>query len=290
MSDNLEEIFYIKFYGSFLPAALATGAALRSMAFLFETGNGVETLPYGMEVVRRMKPVRSVLIGGGAAAAISAVALVVASAPSLHLPSQPVFSDDGPVKAGRQPIQVLASGSGQSDEPNHAVSRAVAPDIVAPPDTAWFGLERVAARPPLSEIGLASPPKPIRPDDWEGTVLFRPVVTSSASFEAMGYAILVAGTEPVGLDQSCEFEGVAWRCGERAELAFRYWLRGRAPLCQVFPPAERQPVAAACRLGKQDIGAWLVSNGWAYARPGGGYEKAEAVARKAKMGVFGPPD
>ncbi|QOF74514.1 thermonuclease family protein (plasmid) [Aminobacter sp. SR38] len=121
-------------------------------------------------------------------------------------------------------------------------------------------------------------------------MLFRPVVTSSASFEAMGHTIFVAGTEPVGPDQSCDFAGVAWRCGERARLAFRYWLRGRAPLCQVFSPAERQPVAAACRLGKQDIGAWLVANGWAYARPGGGYEKAEAVARKAKMGVFGPPD
>lgn len=169
-------------------------------------------------------------------------------------------------------------------------TRAIAPDVVVPPEAAGQTLERVEARPPLGDLGLAPPPKPIAPDDWEGTLLYRPAVTSSASFESMGYTIFIAGTDAIGPDQTCEFEGVVWRCGERATLAFRYWLRGRAPLCQVFPPAERRPVAAACRLGKQDVGAWLVSNGWAHARPGGGYEKAEEVARTARMGVFGPPD
>lgn len=262
------------------------------MAFLFETGArqfGRNAAHLARSVVRRMKPVRPALIKIGAAAAIGAVAFVVASVPSL--PRHPVFSDAGPAEAEPRPVNLLESRSGQTASPiKPAASRAIAPDIVAPPEISGPGLERVEARPPLSDLGLASPPKPITPDDWAGTVLYRPVVTSSASFEAMGYSIIVAGTEPIGPDRSCEFEGVAWRCGERARLAFRYWLRGRAPLCQVFPPAERLPVAAACRLGKQDVGAWLVSNGWAYARPGGGYEKAEQVARKAGMGVFGPPD
>lgn len=42
-------------------------------------------------------------------------------------------------------------------------------------------------------------------------------------------------------------------------------------------------------LGKQDVGAWLVANGWAMASPSGIYGKAESVARAAEMGVFGPP-
>lgn len=239
--------------------------------------------------VTRMEPVRSVLIKIGAATAIGAVAFMVGSLRSL--PRQPIFSDAVPARAEHSPVQAHEKAGGQPRiHKEVAALRSVAPEIVAPPDVVGLGLQRVEARPPLSELGLAAPPKPVTPDDWEGTILYRPVVTSSASFEAMGFTILVAGTEPVGLDQSCDFQGVAWRCGERARLAFRYWLRGRAPLCQVFPPAERQPVAAACRLGKQDLGAWLVSNGWAYARPGGGYEKAEAVARRARMGVFGPPD
>jgi endonuclease YncB( thermonuclease family) len=242
-------------------------------------------------VVWCMKAMRSVLVQAGAVAAIGAVAFAVASVPGFHLPAQPIFKTAEPAGSGYHPVQDGESATvplGDLTRPDFV--RAVAPEIIAPPDISGPGLQRVEARPPLSDLGLASPPKPIMPDDWVETVLYRPVVTSSASFEAMGYSILVAGTEPIGPDQSCKFEGVAWRCGERARLAFRYWLRGRAPLCQVFPPAERLPVAAACRLGKQDVGAWLVSNGWAFARPGGGYEKAEDVARKARMGVFGPPD
>ncbi|MBB4651034.1 hypothetical protein GGQ99_002797 [Aminobacter niigataensis] len=221
--------------------------------------------------------------------AISAVALTIMAAKSVHLPPPPVLES--------VPAETLSLPSPRHQGAGIAVAevppspaRSIAPDIVAPPEVARLQLERIEARPPLGDLGLAPPPKRVGPDDWEGTLLYRPVVTSSASFEAMGYVIFVAGAEAIDPGQTCRFEGVAWRCGERAMLAFRYWLRGRAPLCQVFPPAERQPVAAACRIGKQDVGAWLVSNGWAHALPGGGYEKAEEVARKAGMGVFGPPD
>lgn len=169
-------------------------------------------------------------------------------------------------------------------------ARAVAQDVVAQPQIAAGMIERVDARPPLGDLGLASPPRRIGPDEWKGTLLYRPTVRSSASFEAMGYTIYIAGIDAVDAHETCVSAGISWPCGERAMLAFRYFLRGRAPLCQVFPPAERQPVAATCRLGKQDLGAWLVANGWARARPGGGYEKAEQVAKQAMMGIFGLPD
>ncbi|PWK76751.1 hypothetical protein C8K44_10177 [Aminobacter sp. AP02] len=219
--------------------------------------------------------------------AIGAVALAVMANGNHHTPLKPNFEADrsgtipwaSPNKPHAAPEDLAVIGP----------ARAIAPEVVVPPEAATQTLERIEARPPLGNLGLAPPPKPMAPDDWEGTLLYRPSVKSSASFEAMGYKVLIAGTEAIGLHHSCEFEGIMWRCGERAMLAFRYWLRGRAPLCQVFPPADRQPVAAVCRLGKQDIGAWLVSNGWAHAKPGGGYERAEEVARKAKMGVFGPP-
>lgn len=221
--------------------------------------------------------------------AIAAIALTIMAVKGAHQPPQPIF--DGVSTA----VPALPAPDDQSAGAAVAVAppspaRSIAPEVVAPPEVARLELERIEARPPLGDLGLAPPPKRVGPDDWEGTLLYRPVVTSSATFEAMGYTIVVSGTKAIGSDQNCEFEGVAWRCGERAMLAFRYWLRGRAPLCQVFPPAERQPVAAACRIGKQDVGAWLVSNGWAHALPGGGYEKAEEVARKAGMGMFGPPD
>ena len=43
------------------------------------------------------------------------------------------------------------------------------------------------------------------------------------------------------------------------------------------------------RQAPEDVGAWLVSNGWATALASGIYGKAEAVAKDAEMGIFGPP-
>ncbi|WP_378945399.1 thermonuclease family protein [Mesorhizobium sp. ANAO-SY3R2] len=232
---------------------------------------------------------RSALVNLGAVAAIGAVALVVMAAGPVHAPSQQVFDAARP---DASPAISAVSHATSATLPASAATpaRIVAPEVVAPPDVTAQTLERVEARPPLGDLGQAPPPNYAAKGHWPGRLLYRPVVTSSASFEAMGYTILIAGTEAVGPRDYCRFRDVEWNCGERAMLAFRYWLRWRAPSCRLSSPAGPQPVAAACRLGKQDIGAWLVSNGWALARPGEGYEKAEEVARKAGMGIFGPPD
>ena len=229
------------------------------------------------------------LVNLGAVAAISAVALVVMAVGPVHAPVRQVFDA---VRPDPSPAMSPVSRNASATLPASAAApaRIVAPEVVAPPDVASQILERVEARPPLGDLGQAPPPNYAANGHWQGRLLFRPVVTSSASFEAMGYTILIAGTEAVGPGNYCRFRGVEWNCGERAMLAFRYWLRGRAPSCRLSSPAGPQPVAAVCRLGKQDIGAWLVSNGWALARPGEGYDKAEEVARTARMGIFGPPD
>ena len=233
---------------------------------------------------------RAALVNLGAVAAIGAVALAVRVVGPADAPPQQVV-DVGhrqvppAVPADKSPAAPAAVPVATAAPP-----RIIAPDVVPPPEVAVQALERVAPRPPLGDLGPTSPPRPAASDHWRGTLLYRPVVTSSASFEAMGYSISVAGTEAVDPGSWCQFGGVEWNCGERAMLAFRYWLRGRAPSCRLSHPAGPRTMAAACRLGRQDIGAWLVSNGWALAQRGGGYEKAEDVARKERMGIFGPPN
>ncbi len=64
-------------------------------------------------------------------------------------------------------------------------------------------------------------------------------------------------------------------------------LRGRAVTCTVPPQAERAAIVAPCRVGKVDLGQWLVDNGWARARDGGPYADAGAAAREKRLGVFG---
>jgi endonuclease YncB( thermonuclease family) len=168
-------------------------------------------------------------------------------------------------------------------------ARKIAEDLIAPPPLDPSEIERIEPRPPLGELGLAPRPKTPMPRDWRETLLFRPVATSSAVFEAMGHTVAISGTIDIDPDRTCTFDNTAWPCGQRARAAFNAWLRGRALKCLLPPDADRFAIAAPCALGRQDVGAWLVSNGWAMAAPTGLYGKAEAVAREARMGIFGPP-
>lgn len=202
-----------------------------------------------------------------------------------------LLSVDRPVRApspdvdDTQPIRPVAPVAGaQRLEP----ARKVAQDLIAPPRLDPAEIERAEPRPPLSELGLAVPPKTPMPGDWREVLLYRPIATSSAMFEAMGRKVVISGVRGIDLGSSCSFHDVTWHCGVRARAVFNSWLRGRALHCFVPPDVERFAVAAPCRLGKQDVGAWLVSNGWATALPSGIYGKAEATARKAEMGIFGP--
>jgi endonuclease YncB( thermonuclease family) len=167
-------------------------------------------------------------------------------------------------------------------------SRIVAAEEVAPPPINFEGLIREVPREPLGPLGQALPPPTPMPDEWEGTTLYRPVATSSAEFETMGYRLAIAGTATVPVTETCDYKGTQWQCGTQARSAVRMWLRGRALSCPVPPQPERFLIVVSCRFGKQDVGAWLVSNGWARAVEGGPYQLAGIKAREAEMGIFGP--
>lgn len=193
-------------------------------------------------------------------------------------------ADSGEKTPGSRPEPLKPPTAGSSSS---ASTRGVAPGEIAPPPLGDGTLERAEPREPLSQLSLALPPKPAVQGDG-GTILYRPVATGSARFDAMGRTVVVAGTENVVPDERCTYEGAEWDCGIRARTAFRYFIRGRAVTCMVPPDADKEFVAD-CRIGKQDIGAWLVTNGWARAAPGGPYAEAEKQAREARRGIFGPP-
>lgn len=192
------------------------------------------------------------------------------------------------------PVQGTGDPKPASHAPIHDArpgqpARKIAEDLIAPPPLDPSGIERIEPRSPLGELGLAPRPTTPMPQDWRETLLFRPVATSSAVFEAMGRTVAISGTVGIDPDRTCMFDDTAWPCGQRARAAFNAWLRGRALKCFLPPDADRFAIAAPCALGKQDVGAWLVSNGWALAARSGIYGKAEVVARTARMGIFGPP-
>jgi hypothetical protein len=220
--------------------------------------------------------------------ALSAIALVLISlglflggrlaVPARHAP------DAEPAVAGRVEAQSKAEPEPLPD-PSPSPSRLIAPAVVAPPPREPEELRREPPRAPLSALSLPLPPNR---DGEDGGKLFRPLAVESAMIEAMGRKVTIAGTESLAAEETCEFEGQPWACGMRARTAFRMWLRGRALDCDL-PPDAGDEVTASCRLGKLDAGAWLVSNGWARAAPGGPYSDAEAQARAAGKGIFGRP-
>lgn len=167
-------------------------------------------------------------------------------------------------------------------------SRAIDPEVVAPPSLGDEPLERAAPRPPLSDLSLALPPKPKAPGEWKGKPLFQPVATAAGMIEAKGHRIAISGIEITKPDETCiDPAGKSWGCGLAARTAFRAFLRGRAITCAA--PAKGAPgtAVAACSVGKQDLGIWLVENGWARPTKAGPYADAGAAADKAGKGIFG---
>lgn len=173
-----------------------------------------------------------------------------------------------------------------------STSRAFDPELAHSESHHDGAFERIAPRAPLSELALAAPPKPpkqTKPEDWKGTPLFQPVAKAAGLIDAKGYSVAVSGIDMVGLEETCTDAGKEWACGQRARTAFRGFLRGRAVVCKVPPENGRDIIAAECHIGKEDVGQWLVENGWARAATGGPYAEAGKKAEADRKGIFGPP-
>ncbi|MHA6687771.1 thermonuclease family protein [Mesorhizobium sp. A556] len=175
-------------------------------------------------------------------------------------------------------------------------SRAIDPEIVAPRQFDAGRLERIEPRAPLSNLSLAMPPKPPEPrasdaqnaaDGPKGTTLFQSIASAAGVIETKDRSVTIAGIDMIAQDETCTDEhGRRWACGLRARGAFRAFLRGRAPVCTLPDPAEKS-VVSPCSLGKQDIGTWLVSNGWARPAEDGPYVEVGEKAKAAMKGIFG---
>lgn len=204
----------------------------------------------------------------------------------------PIASEDLPPAADTG-VDEAQDAPPQSDEWTDTDMQAqpslptIDPERANPPATPEQPLERVAPRPPLSDLALATPPKPKLSGDWKGTTLFRPFATSAGVVAAQRFSVTVADIDVVGSDEACHDHGETWNCGQHALGAFRSFLRGLAIVCAIPPEADHGDFTVRCRSGKKDIGEWLVENGWARATAGGPYEDAAKKAREGRKGIYG---
>ncbi|MDB5525805.1 MAG: hypothetical protein JWM58_3568, partial [Rhizobium sp.] len=140
-------------------------------------------------------------------------------------PGADTISQEGTDAGPEEPATSAIPAPAAPQSPKPVVhSRAIDPDVVAPPELRTGELERVEPREPLSKLALAMPPKPKMPDDWNGTKLFQPVATAAGLIEAKGYSVAVSGIDVVPQDETCTTDGKSWPCGIRARTAFRSFL------------------------------------------------------------------
>lgn len=207
----------------------------------------------------------------------------------------PPEADQGTGPAPQQSGQVAPQSSPSQAEQSaeaiqrqaQAASRTIDPMMARPPDDPGV-LQRIEPRAPLSKLSQAQPKKPPMPDKWKGTPLYQAVASAAGRIEAKGYSVAVSGVDIMPEDETCIDEaGKSWPCGVRARAAFRALIRQRAVNCVVPPEGGRDLISASCRIGKVDLGEWLVTNGWVRPVAGGPYAEAGEKAKAEKRGIFG---
>jgi endonuclease YncB( thermonuclease family) len=125
------------------------------------------------------------------------------------------------------------------------------------------------------------------PESQERTQrLFNPIVVAADIIRVRGRDIHLAGVDAPDFDARCGEGEAAWPCGRMARAALRRFIRRRAIECEVPAGAAEVPDPAICRVGGDDIAAWLVAQGWA--KPDGDrYGDERDAAREAQLGLWG---
>ena len=170
-----------------------------------------------------------------------------------------------------------------TDEDAALIARATEPAAAEP---------GAAPSPPLSENATANESVPAETlpataDGKDSVELLRPTVENAGLLSFGKRRLQIAGVIATPADKSCGSDGKQWPCGMMAKTALRLYLRNRTIDCDLPSGAWEDMASAACRLGQQDIGTWLVENGWVEAQPGSPLAAAGEKAKQAKQGIHG---
>jgi endonuclease YncB( thermonuclease family) len=130
-------------------------------------------------------------------------------------------------------------------------------------------------------------PPPPDPPRWHRFVL--PETIDAATFRVRSATIRISGVTALAADATCgAIEGTPFPCGRTGLFALRMFLQGRTVECYFPPVGDAARIIAPCRVGKTDLGLWLLSAGWAKpdANATEAYRAASAAARCAHRGLW----
>ena len=109
------------------------------------------------------------------------------------------------------------------------------------------------------------------------------------TLEIRGRRIRLHGIDAPESRQQCkDAAGRDYRCGQRATQALSGRIGGRPVACEQRDIDRYNRVVAICRVGSEDLNAWLVAQGWAvaYRYYSTAYVGQENEARAARRGVW----
>lgn len=114
------------------------------------------------------------------------------------------------------------------------------------------------------------------------------LVRDDATLEVAGRHLRLYGIHIPETKRICEHRIQPVRCGSRAARALRFKNQGFVS-CKLGGRYSDGSIAAYCRVGEQDLGAYLIERGWAVALPDAPfvYHVGERIARNRGFGIWG---
>ncbi|NNG74485.1 thermonuclease family protein [Rhizobium laguerreae] len=219
----------------------------------------------GMAVVAGLLMAGEARLGGGTAGEETASAEETATAPA-----------DAAPEAGEP--------AAMSDDRAEMIARSVEP--AAPP--ASKPNESAAAKSAdVTQQAQTATQQAASPAAKKAMELARPAVDNAGMLSFGKRRLQLAGIVPTPVDRICGPAGRQWPCGMMAKTALRLLLRNRAVTCDLDTVEWKETLTAACRLGTEDLGAWLAENGWAEAAAGSPLTSVAEKARRAAKGLYG---
>ncbi|MBY5840815.1 thermonuclease family protein [Rhizobium leguminosarum] len=171
-----------------------------------------------------------------------------------------------------------------SDDRAEMIARSAEPTAPPSPDPGDGGAPKPADVPQQAETPAG---ETARPAAKKAVELARPMVENAGILSFGERRLLLAGIVPTPVDRICGPAGRQWPCGMMAKTALRLLLRNRSVSCDLDTVEWKETVTTACRLGTEDLGAWLAENGWAEAAVGSPLTEIAETARQAGKGLHG---
>lgn len=116
-------------------------------------------------------------------------------------------------------------------------------------------------------------------------------VQDDGSLRMAGSVVQLYGIYIPPTSQSCYTFVRPVACASRAALALDFKISGQFIHCRPKATNPDGSLTASCSAENEDLGAWMLQQGWALARPDAPFEYAalEKIARSKGIGIWGIP-